>query len=401
MRGRRAPERGIVTAPTGETGRIRWLIPDLPSAAELSPYLQRIDAMRWYTNFGPLVRDFEARLGTLVGAGNGVVHCVTTSSGTAALELALAALDLPRGARVLVPSFTFPASATSVARAGLQAVLCDVCPHRWQLTPEIARRLASRHRFHAVMPVAGFGAPLDVGAWDEFSGDTGLPVLVDAAAALGVVTIGRRIHLAYSLHATKPLGIGEGGVFATRDAGMAGRVRRATNFGFADDVVRAPGTNAKLSEYAAAVGLAQLDRWQGLRARRMRVLNAYRTELTGVAVGFPPALAECAPAVLVLRLPRSAATIARALDARGVETRRVYVPPLHRHPAFRRLARAGAPRGRLPVCEELSRELLGVPFHTFLDVSDVAAVAGALRAAVLPQPRRAAAPAAAPRAQRI
>src|SRR5438128_2107220 len=84
---------------------IRLLVPDLPSARELLPYLERIDANRWYTNFGPLVLEYETRLAEMTGA-----HVVTLSSATAALELAITALRLPAGSRALVPAFTFPAA---------------------------------------------------------------------------------------------------------------------------------------------------------------------------------------------------------------------------------------------------------------------------------------------------
>jgi len=115
---------------------IRCLVPDLPSAAELLPWLQRIDANRWYTNGGPLVREFEQRLGEFMGGG---ASCVTLSSGMSALELGLLALGIGAGKRVLLPALTFPATALAVSRCGAEPVLCDVAAGTWSMTPAIAR----------------------------------------------------------------------------------------------------------------------------------------------------------------------------------------------------------------------------------------------------------------------
>ena len=366
---------------------IHCLIPDLPPAAELMPWLARIDENRWYTNNGPLVRELEQRLCRFIdGCGDG--GCVTLSSGMSALELGLQALGVGPGRHVLLPALTFPATAQAVARCGAVAVLADVCPDRWALTPALAREAIARRRVDLVMPVAAFGMPLPDDEWDAFVEDTGVAVLADAAAALGTQAIGRRVHWAFSMHATKPMGIGEGGLFVSPDLALAEAVRRAANFSFDARVVRsAQATNAKLSEYAAAVGLAQLGRWPQLLARRRAVFEHYRValaELPGVTFqSGPPATP---PATLCVRLPADAAAVAAALGAAAIETRRWYLPPLYEHPAFRDLHRCG-PDGRLPVTESLATTLLGLPFHTRLAEDDVARVGVAL-AAQLSRPDR-------------
>ena len=365
---------------------IHCLVPDLPQAAELLPWLQRIDANRWYTNGGPLVREFEQRLCAFLEAGGGA-SCVTLSSGMSALELGLLALGIGAGKRVLLPALTFPATAQAVARCGAEPVLCDVAAENWTMTPAIAREALARERIDAVMPVASFGCPLPADAWDEFAAETGVTVLADAAAALGVQKLGRRVHWAFSLHATKPMGVGEGGLFVSADGALADKVRRLANFSFEHALVHSShGTNAKMSEYAAAVGLVQLDRWPQLLQRRRDVHADYRRRLAALPqVKLQPL--DTPPATFCVQLPADAAGAASALAQAQIETRRWYLPPLNRHPAFRDLRCIGpAGASHLPVTEALATSLLGLPFHSRLTGEDVATVVGTL-AAALQDPR--------------
>ena len=359
---------------------IAVLVPDLPHAEDLLPWLQRIDAQRWYTNRGPLVREFEQRLQPMVADGDGVT-CVALSSGMSALELGLRALGIGPGHRVLMPSLTFPATALAVRRCGAEPVFADVCPHGWVLTPEIARAAIESVPIDAVMPVACFGRPVPTGEWDRFARETGLPVLVDAAAALGSQRVGLHAHFVFSLHATKPLGVGEGGLFVSPDPARTDRVRRLSNFDFEHSLVQsAQGTNAKLSEYAAAIGLAQLERWPSLATRRRTLFEHYR-ELLGRVEGVAmQGGLTTAPATLCVTLPVDALGVGSALADAAIETRRWYLPPLHEHPPFRDTRRIGpAGNSELPVTARLASSLLGLPFHTLLGEQDAARVVAALR----------------------
>jgi len=165
---------------------IRCLVPDLPPVSALLPYLERIEQNRWYSNFGPLLPEYENRLAGLTGVSAVGGQCVTVSSGTAALELGIAALDLPAGSRALLPALTFPATLLAVLRCGLEPVLCDVSPETWALTPEIALASLKYRDCRLVLPVATFGSPLAADAWDRFALTTEVSVLIDAAAALGL-----------------------------------------------------------------------------------------------------------------------------------------------------------------------------------------------------------------------
>lgn len=238
---------------------IPLLIPDLPSAEQLLPWLQRIDNAKWYTNFGPLVQEFESKLVKLLSPKK-TIYLTTTSSGTTALELALLALNIPKNHDALVPAFTFPATATAIKRVGLNPIFTDIDPHTWLLTPDIARQVLKKISFDVVVPVATFGCPQPTESWDKFSEETGIPVLIDAAAAFGNQTIGQRCIITFSFHATKPFGIGEGGLVIANSAEFIHQVKKLSNFGFESGKISKCGSNAKLSEYHAAVGLAQLER---------------------------------------------------------------------------------------------------------------------------------------------
>ena len=359
---------------------IKLLVPDMPSADALAPYLARIDAARWYTNFGPLVHELEDRLRGQFAADD---HVVTVASGTAGLELALLGLRLPAGARVLLPDFTFVATATAIMRSGLRPTVGDVDPRSWLLTPAIARRAIGAGPVDAVMPVATFGCPQDADAWDRFSEETGLPVVIDAAGAFGNQRAGRRAHTVFSLHATKALGAGEGGFVVSRDAALIERIRRLSNFGIdvTTGIVDRPGTNAKLSEYHAAVALAALDRWPArAEARRAK----WRVSLGTMREMYPALVTQERPdagiyTIAPVLLPIHAVTeaVIDVLARAGVQTRRWYHPPLSRHPAFDGLDKAGALNG----VESISGRVLGVPFHLGLSVAEIRRVFGALRKA--------------------
>jgi dTDP-4-amino-4,6-dideoxygalactose transaminase len=360
---------------------IKLLVPDMPRAEALAPYLRRIDGARWYTNFGPLVHELEGRLGAHFAPED---HVVTVSSGTAGLELALLALGLPAGARVLLPDFTFVATATAVIRAGFRPVVGDVDPRSWLLTPELARSAIAARKVDAVMPVATFGCPQDADAWDRFSEQTGLPVVIDAAGAFGNQRSGRRVHVVISLHATKALGAGEGGFLVSRDAALVERIRRLSNFGIdvATGIVDRPGTNAKLSEYHAAVALAALETWPSRAdARRAQ----WRSFLDLMGELCPALSAQRRPehgtyTIAPVLLPAGAApdAVIDSLARARVQTRRWYFPPLSRHPAFAAVEHAGALDG----VRAVSGRVLGIPFHLELTREDLRSVFGALERAL-------------------
>ena len=357
--------------------RVPLLVAELPTLDRLAPYLERIDRSRWYSNFGPLVQELEERLAaSFQHGGRRAPTVVTVGNGTVGIELALRALDLPPNAPVLVPALTFVATANAVLSAGLRPVVWDVDPDSWLLTPESAGEAAAEFPIRAVVPVATYGCPQDTEGWARFHAGTGIPVVIDAAAGFGNQTDCGPTCSIYSLHATKPLAAGEGGFVVTRDAKLARAVRQLSNFGInLTDPKSAPigavtmiGTNGKMSEYHAAVGLASLDAWLDSSARRRALYQSYTESIRaipGLGTTWQRAPDDCVRSVCCLLLEsqdlRSRAEA--SLDALGIATRRWYLPLLDRHPAFAHMAIRPT-----PVADSIADRLLGIPFHLGLDV---------------------------------
>lgn len=236
----------------------------------------------------------------------------------------MTALDLPPRSRVLLPALTFVATATAVLRAGHLPVLADVDAQSWLLTPEIALRAAADGKVDAVLPVATFGAPHAMAGWHDFERDTGIPVVIDAAAAFGSQWLDAPTGTAvFSLHATKCLPAGEGASWCRTSRSLIAKVRQLTNFGInLNPAAGVPvgmlariGTNAKMSEYHAAVGLASLATWD-TRAALRRALHADLRARLDAAAGMGVLrwqdMAEpiAAPTLLCVRLPDAGAAIA-------------------------------------------------------------------------------------------
>jgi len=353
---------------------IPLLVPDLPTTKQLLPWLQRIEHNKWYTNFGPLIQEFESKLVQLFTQWNhGNYYLTTVSSGTDALELALLALNIQEKRRALLPAFTFPATATAIKRCGLQPVFTDVEPGSWLLTPAIARQVLKKKAFDVVLPVATFGYPQPVDEWDKFQEETGIPVLIDAAAAFGIQPLGQRCIITFSFHATKPFGIGEGGLVVANSANFIHHIKKLSNFGFDNGTINQSGSNAKLSEYHAAVALAQLERWHQIIKQRKKIWEIYRRYLSamGNKISLQETPDDSVPATLSIKLNyigNNLSQLIKQLANKGIQTRRWYYPPLSEHPAFRDIQRV-APNGGdcLGVTKELSMSLLGLPFHTELN----------------------------------
>lgn len=362
------------------SARIPLLVAQLPDTDALLPYLRQIDANRWYTNFGPLVIQLEQRFAASFAPTPIAPTAITAASGTAGLELVLGALELPPGSRVLLPALTFVATATAVIRAGYQPLIGDVDASTWLLTPETAREYVAKHRVAAVMPVATFGNPQDVDAWDAFVAETGIPVVIDAAGAYGNQRVGRYCHVVFSLHATKALAAGEGGLVVSYDQTLTSRVRRLSNFGIdleRGSQVFVAGENGKLSEYHAAVAHAALDQWPVMVERRRAVQARYQHVLDQhcpdmrlqrrAENGIYPILVGLLPSGMRAR------ELQPELLARGIETRQWYCPTLDRHPAFATFA-----AGPLPVAHDLAERLLGLPFFVDIDEEQMLRVGHAM-----------------------
>jgi dTDP-4-amino-4,6-dideoxygalactose transaminase len=333
--------------------------PRLPTTDEIAPYLRRIDASRWYSNGGPLVQEFEERLAQHFSDGSASV--ATVANATIGLAVALLAHDLPHGSLCMVPAWTFAATGHAIQLAGLIPWMVDISLTSWALEPQTARKLLGRApgKVSVVMPVSPFGAPIDYAGWESFSNETGIPVVIDAAAAFDSIRASS-VPAVVSLHATKVLGIGEGGFIVSTDQSFIEETQKRANFGFWNSREAAVASlNAKMSEYSAAVGLAGLDDWPKTRSDFVRVAFAYRQQLASqneisLQDGFGQTWVTST--TIIESRQKSADAIGVALATNRFGSRRWWGGGLHRHAAFATLPRVDTPRS-----ERLAESVIGLP----------------------------------------
>lgn len=255
-----------------------------PNIPHRDRFLQRINAMldrRWLTNNGPLVREFESRIAALTG----VRHCVAMCNATVALEIAIRALQLH--GEVIIPSYTFVATAHALQWQEITPVFADIDPMSYNLDPDCIERLLTP-RTSGIIGVHVWGRACDTTAIEQIARRHRLKVIYDAAHALGCSRNGKMIGgfgscEVFSFHATKFLNSFEGGAVVTNDEALAHQMQLMRNFGFAGyDRVLYVGTNGKLSEVCAAMGLTSLEALDEIIAVNRRNYECYRTNLEDI-----------------------------------------------------------------------------------------------------------------------
>jgi dTDP-4-amino-4,6-dideoxygalactose transaminase len=312
---------------------------------------------------GERVPEFEAELARACETR----HAVAVSSGTAALHLAVLALGLEPGDEVIVPAYTFPATANVVALSGLKPVLVDVDPVTMNLDPA---KIEVGPRTRAILAVHLFGRPARLEELPD------LPLIEDAAGALGARRGGRAcgslgVAGCLSFHPRKIVTTGEGGAVTTDDDHIAEAARELRHHGWRGDDMPAPGLNYRLADLLCAIGTTQLRRLGGLLAARTRIAAAYSERLRDLPVVLPEADEGDVHGwqAYVLQVERRDEVLA-ALRAEGIEAQiGTYALPL-----------LGAYRdqGFFAGAEHAYEHALALPFHTRLTESELDRVAEAL-----------------------
>jgi dTDP-4-amino-4,6-dideoxygalactose transaminase len=349
---------------------IRLARPDV-GAEEARAVAEVLDS--GYLTMGPKVAEFEAELARACE----VPHAVAVSSGTAALHLAVLALGLEAGDEVIVPAYTFPATANVVALSGARVKLVDVDPATMNLdVARVADAVGPRTR--AVLAVHLFGRPLDWEALREAVPER-VALVEDAAGALGARRQGRAcgslgLMGCLSFHPRKIVTTGEGGAVTTATDELANAIRRMRHHGIethGDFDIRAPGTNYRLADILCAVGIPQVRRLSELLAARTRIAAAYTKRLVGV-VETPRAYDGDAHGwqAYVVQLDRRDEAL-RSLREQGIEAQ-IGTYALHRLAAYR-------DQGEFPGADAAYERALALPFHTSLTDADLDRVAAVLR----------------------
>jgi len=347
----------------------------------------------WVTQ-GPKVAEFEKAVATYVGAQQGIA----TTSCTTGLHLALAAIGLGPGDEVIVPSFTFIASANAILYTGATVVFCEIDPRTYNADPsDIEKRITRRTK--AIMPVDQIGLACDIGAINEIAKRHGVDLIEDAAPTIGGTYKGRRVgsnahQTVFSFHPRKVITTGEGGMILTDDDALADRARKLRAHGMSvSDLDRHKadrpiieeyhdlGFNYRMTDIQASIGLVQLRRLDELLRIRVAKAERYNAELAkikGLEVPYTPPYATHTYQSYCVRLTKDCKVdredLMSRLLKRGIATRRG-VMASHLEKVYR--DRVGTVS--LPVTEEAARTTMLIPLFASMTDDEQAYVIDALR----------------------
>ena len=368
---------------------IPFIRPSFPKPDELAEDFVQIAQANWYTNFGPMEQEFARALGDYLGPD---LHVATLANGTMALITALH-LTFGAGTRdryLLMPSFTFVGVAQAALWTGYRPWFIDIEAGTWQPSVSSARAVLERSRDRiagiVLANVFGVGNP-EIDVWENLAAEWELPVVIDSAAGFGSeYTDGTRVGARgtceiFSLHATKPFAVGEGGALVSSDPRLIEQAYSFQNFGFtkAREAVQL-GTNGKLQEISAAIGLRQLVNLDQRLASRRQILESYRDGLAGTGAVFQEnaqASSLCFASVCCTSVDHKSAVMA-SLRHQSIEARDYYNPPQHLHPYF--VANTELIEStELPVTANICSRIVSLPVHDHMASDDVSRIIAAMQ----------------------
>lgn len=362
-----------------------------PNLGDRERLLKRINDMldrKWLSNNGPYVQEFERRISDMIGVRN----CISMCNGTVALEIAIRSLELK--GEVILPSFTFVATAHALQWQEITPVFCDIDPKTHTIDPSCIEKMITP-RTTGIIGVHLWGRPCDIEALEEIAASHHLKLLFDAAHGFGCSYRGRMIGSfgsaeVFSFHATKFFNTCEGGAIATNDDALAGKIRLMKNFGFSgyDNVIYI-GTNGKMNEFSALMGLTNLESIDEFIAVNLGNYRCYEQELrdlAGVSLIDYDQREKCNYQYVVLEIDESVTHVTRdqivdILRAENVLARRYFYPGCHRMEPYR----SYFPHARLvlPETESLANRVLSLPAGTAVGPDEIRKICRIMRLAVV------------------
>jgi dTDP-4-amino-4,6-dideoxygalactose transaminase len=361
-----------------------------PNIGSRQAYVDHINDMfdrRWFTNNGPYVQKLEQRLAAYLD----VKHVIAVCNATIGLELVIQAIGLT--GEVVVPSFTFVATAHALQWQKIKPVFCDIDPVTHNADPASIENLITP-RTTGIMPVHVWGRPCDTDALGEIASRHNLNLIYDAAHAFGCAHRGRMIGCygdaeVFSFHATKFFSTFEGGAITTNDDALAEKVRLMRNFGFAGkDTVIYLGINAKMSEASAALGLVNLDSVDSFIATNQTHYTTYQNalqDIPGIRMMTYDGSERNNYQYVIVEVDATATgidrdTLVNVLHAERILARRYFYPGCHQMEPYRTLyPRAGE---YLPETVQLSQRVMSLPTGTAVSKDDILTIAAIIRQAV-------------------
>ncbi len=371
--------------------RIPLIRPAPPQLSRAISELHSLEQSGIFSNFGPVNTRFEQEMLTRFFGGKGA--CTTVCNATIGLMLAIKeAVGQPApGQFALMPSFTFAAAAHAALWCGLTPLLCDIDPADWAADAAAESLMLTRYRSRIaiVIPHATFGYPIDLERYQKITSQLGIPVVVDAAASLGTFDAhglgfgsGFAGSVVFSMHATKPFAVGEGGLIYSSDPDRIARLRVMSNFGFGEArSATMAGLNAKLSEVGALLGRLRLADFKRISAHRTALLNHYRDSLPDLDFqSRAPGLQalQFASALLPSAVSACRTAIRTELAEEGIVTGTYFSPHLFEQPYFQKTCTAGP----MPVSDDVSARVISLPLFDTMTHHEVDQVADFLRIAI-------------------
>lgn len=355
-----------------------------------------ITALRsgWIT-LGPKTAEFEALFAKYIGC----KYAIAVNSATAGLHLALFDLGMKDGDEVIIPAFTFAATANTVIHSHGTPVLADIDPQTFCIDPEDVRRKITK-RTRAIVPVHYAGYPADMTALRKIAREYNLSIIEDAATAVGTEYRGRKIgvtsdYACFSFHPIKNMTTGDGGMVTTNDKKKAERMtflrlqgmnklawKRFAKGGSWKYEIVAPGFKYNMTDISSAMGIEQLKKLDGFNKRREKIVALYRKELQGLDLTFQSCDSKnyhsnnLFPILLPSSLMKKRDTMIERLKEFNVGAN-VYYIPLHFHPYYQETY--GWKPGIAPVCEDVFARLINLPLYSSLTDSDIRYIAKSFR----------------------
>lgn len=365
--------------------KIPFIRPSFPSIEEMSEDYQNIVTSNWYSNFGQYEKELSARAARYVGD---TVYATTVANCTLGIDIAVLALFDTSKKKVLTQSFTFAAGAEVLIRNGYEPILVDIEKQTWQMNIQKTEELITKKREDIagilLCNTFGVGNP-DIEKWEQLAKQYGLPLILDTAAGFGSrytageIVGGRGDCEVFSLHATKPFAVGEGGLITSRNEQLIHKLRSLQNFGFENDrTVHSIGMNAKMQEFSCAIGIRQIDKLAERIHIRQDKLRIYKEQLEPQGFVFQPGDdMSTVPFVSVLTPDTIDASRAQErLIGSGIEARRYYTPAVHLHSAI--MAHASISEN-LTVTEDISRSIISLPLLNDMTDEDITLICDTLK----------------------
>jgi len=337
--------------------------PVLPDRAILDQYIDRIYDSNWLTNNGPLVQELEQKLSAFLGCKN----VILVSSGTSALEVAIHAVA--KEGEIITSPFSFAATSQAIEFTGRKPVFSDICRKTFNLDPQSIEQKINENTA-AILPVHVYGNPCDLNKFADLSERFNIPIIYDAAHCFGIKTQNQSVFnfgsiSVTSLHATKLFHTIEGGALFTNDDELASKIRKIINFGIqSNGTIKGPGTNAKMNEFEAAMGLALFPKINEIINLRRTIWQAYYDRLNSCfdfQEWSPNTTQNFSYFPILCQTEKELLNIISALEKESIVPRRYFYPTLntiYNKPA-------------LEHSDEISRRIMCLPIFPTMDLKIV------------------------------